>query len=171
MGSEEDGIVVGKITKPFGLKGGFRVQALTEDPDRFLNLTTVTLESPDGVRAPCLVSDVRVEPKGVTLFCREFTKVEEIAPFIGGSVRIPEAEAVSLPEGSYFQHDLLGMAVFLEDGAYLGEVRDILSTGSNDVLVVGEGTRETLIPALKSVVVRVDLKEKKITIRPMKGML
>ncbi|MBI3995446.1 MAG: 16S rRNA processing protein RimM, partial [Nitrospirae bacterium] len=141
MTSGDEWIVIGWITKPFGIKGGMKIRPLTDDPGRFLKLTTTVFEAADGTRQPCTVTDVRADHESVTLFCREIETVEQVERFVGGTVRIPRSEAVRLPPDAYFQHDLLGLGVYLEDGRYLGEIREIMPTGSNDVLVVRDGPR------------------------------
>ena len=167
----EDWVVIGEITKPFGLKGGFKIQPLTFDKDRFSKLTMLVLTTPRGEWKNVTLSDLRVDPNSVVLFCKELIKVEQVKPFIGGTVRIPPSEMIELPEDSYFQHDLLDQKVFLEDGRYLGEIKEIWATGSNDIFVVRDGERECLIPALKSFVSRVDITRKRITVRWIEGML
>ena len=73
--------------------------------------------------------------------------------------RLPEPE-----EDTYYWSDLIGLSVFSEQGQSLGKIKTIMRTGSNDVYVVqdrsdGE-TRETLVPALKSVVLEVNLEQR-----------
>jgi 16S rRNA processing protein RimM len=169
--SEDDWVVIGAVTKPFGLDGGLKVRPLTQDPDRFRRLAEVVLEASDGTRQTCTIADVRTDRDSVVLFCREIDKVDQVKRFVGGTVRIPRSEAIPLPQDSYFQHDLLGLRVYLEDGRYLGEIREIWPTGSNDVLVVRDGERERLIPAIKSLVTEVDLKGKRMVLRWMEGLL
>jgi 16S rRNA processing protein RimM len=171
MTSDKDWVVIGAITKPFGLKGGLKIHPLTDDPDRFRQLTTTVLEAADGMQQTCTVTEARVEKRSVTLFCREIETVEQVERFIGGTVRIPRSEAVQLPKDAYFQHDLLGLGVYLEDGRFLGEIKEILPTGSNDVLVVRDGDRERLIPAIKLLVSEVDIPHKRMVLRFMKGLL
>jgi len=50
-------------------------------------------------------------------------------------------------------------------------VKNVLLTGSNDVYVVQIGDREILIPALKSVVKKIDLNSKKILVELPEGLL
>ncbi|MBI3810698.1 MAG: 16S rRNA processing protein RimM [Nitrospirae bacterium] len=171
MTSDQDWIAIGAITKPFGLKGGLKIHPLTADPGRFRRLTTTVLEAADGMQQTCTVTEARVENGSVTLFCREIETIEQVERFVGGTVRIPRSEVVNLPKDSYFRHDLLGLKVYLEDGRYLGEIQEILPTGGNDVLVVRDGERERLIPAIKSVVSEVDLPRKRMVLRLMKGLL
>ncbi|MBI3610556.1 MAG: 16S rRNA processing protein RimM [Nitrospirae bacterium] len=168
--SGDNWVVIGRITKPFGIKGGFKVRPLTEDPDRFRRLAKTVLESPDGTRQTCTIAEVRVQAGSVTLFCREMNAVEQVERFIGGTVRIPHSDVIELPKDSYFQHDLIGLEVYREDGRGLGRVEEIWPTGSNDVLVVRDGKQERLIPAIKTVVIEVDLKRKRLVVRPMEGL-
>jgi len=171
VSSEQEWIVIGEITKPFGLKGGLKIRSLTNDPDRFGRLRETVLEASDGTRQTCTITEVRTDGKSVTLFCREIDSIERAERFIGGTLRIPPSETVQLPKDSFFQHDLLGLGVYLEDGRYLGAVESIWPTGGNDVLVVRDGARERLIPAIKSLIVQVDLPRKRMVLRFMEGLL
>lgn len=74
-------------------------------------------------------------------------------------------------EESYRVQDLVGCSVVTVDGEMLGELRDVLPTGSNDVYVVGEGKNEVLIPALKNVVEKIDLAARRILVRLPHGLL
>ena len=85
---------------------------------------------------------------------------------------ISRADAVKLPEDTYFIVDLIGLDVFLQDGSYVGKVEDVFSTKSNDVYVVrSEEGKQILIPAIASIVKKVDIEnEKRITIEKMEGL-
>jgi 16S rRNA processing protein RimM len=52
----------------------------------------------------------------------------------------------------------------------LGILADVLPTGGNDVFVVQQGLREMLVPVLPSVVVSVDLSQKRIDVRLPEGL-
>ena len=65
---------------------------------------------------------------------------------------------------TYRVKDLVGCQVVTVQGEVLGNLRDVLPTGSNDVFVVGEGLAEILIPALKNVVISIDVEAKRITV-------
>lgn len=57
-----------------------------------------------------------------------------------------------------------------EVGDVLGVLKDVLPTGSNDVFVVRGPLREYLIPALKTVVLSIDLRERRIVVRLPEGL-
>jgi 16S rRNA processing protein RimM len=66
---------------------------------------------------------------------------------------------------SYKVKDLEGCAVVTTEGETLGVLKDVLPTGANDVFVVAGETHEYLVPALKSVVLGVDLNARRIEVR------
>ncbi|MDR3113818.1 MAG: PRC-barrel domain-containing protein [Endomicrobium sp.] len=60
--------------------------------------------------------------------------------------------------------DIYGFEVFDAKGLRLGVLCEVINTASNDIWVVKYGGRETLVPALKSVVRLVDAATKKIVV-------
>ena len=64
-----------------------------------------------------------------------------------------------MEEGEYFHFQLLGLRVLTEEREELGQITEILETGSNDVYVVSGAGGEVLIPALVDVVLEVRLDE------------
>ena len=67
----------------------------------------------------------------------------------------PDTNA-ELEEGEYFHYQLIGMSVRTEEGEDLGEIQEILETGSNDVYIVRGSGGELLIPAVSHVVLEVE---------------
>lgn len=167
----EDFITIGTIIKPIGLRGEVKISPLTDFPERFAELQEVIVQAKGGEKHRCRVERVRYGPPFVYITFSGFSSLESVVFLIGGSIQIPAAERVSLPEGSYYHFEIEGLAVYLEGGAFLGRVDRIFQTGSNDVYVVKEGDREYLIPALSSVVKEISLAENRMTIRPMEGLL
>ena len=75
-----------------------------------------------------------------------------------------------LPEGEYYHHELLGLQVY-ENEILLGEISDILITGANDVYVISLlNGQELLLPAIKSVIMEVDLKNLKMRVTIPEGL-
>ena len=83
---------------------------------------------------------------------------------------IPEASSPVLPEGEYYHYQLIGLRVLTEDGEDLGQVREILETGSNDVYVVSGESDELLLPALAEVILKVEVTEGVMVVRLMEGL-
>jgi 16S rRNA processing protein RimM len=167
----EEPIVIGKILGPHGLTGAVKVLPLTSFPKRFEHLHRVILEDREGNRGAYTIQHLFYQGGCVVLQFEELSEVSHVLPFVKGSVQISPGDLMQLPQGSYYHFELLGMQVYLEDGRSLGELQEILSTGSNDVYVVRSGGREHLIPATREVIREVDVSRKRMRIHPLEGLL
>ena len=163
--TEADLVTVGRVVKPFGVRGEVRVESLSDVPGRMEGLTQVTLVSRDGRQLPTHVTGVRRIRDAYVVGCRALGSPEEAATWRGGFIMIPRDESASLPEGHYFESALIGMTVRLESGEIVGTVEEIWDLPANHVIVVRRAGRETLIPALKSVVRSVDSAGRTMTVR------
>ena len=153
-------IVIGKIGAPHGVKGEVRVIPLTDFPDRFNDLAEVM------VGEELLKIDSVREHKGVLLIkFKEYDTRETIATLTGKTITVDRADAAPLSDGEYYTFDIIGLSVYDEAGEMLGEVENVLKTGSNDVYVTrANDGREILIPALKSVVKEIDIKNGRMVV-------
>ncbi|MBI3603421.1 MAG: 16S rRNA processing protein RimM [Nitrospirae bacterium] len=164
-------IAIGRIVKPFGIKGAVRVLSLSSVPGRFRGLTKVTLVAPSGRSVTTTVTQVREDRDSYVVAFEALTNPDEAVAFRGGLIKIPREQAPPLPEGQYYEFDLIGMTVADETGRRLGTLEEILETSSNHVFVVrGEG-REVLIPATRGVVASVDVAARAMTVRLVEGLL
>jgi 16S rRNA processing protein RimM len=92
----------------------------------------------------------------------------------GQWIFVPESEAVTLEEDTYFVHDIIGLAVQTVAGEPLGTVTDVLATGANDVYVVAppdDPKREILLPAIEEVVKEINLEQGTMTVELLPGLL
>ena len=95
---------------------------------------------------------------------------EAAEAFRGQLIQIRTGEAAPPPPGSYYYHQIVGLSVVTEEGEALGEVTEILETGSNDVYVITGPTGELLLPALTSVILQIDLEAKRMTVHLLEGL-
>ena len=164
----DDWIAVGQIVGVFGPSGELRVRPLGRFPQRFRDLRRVHLGDE---HRPAAVLHRRLTEKGVQLRLDVFSTREAARDAIGTYLYVPESEAIQLPEGEYFVHQIVGLSVVTTGGETLGEVADVISTGSNDVYVVRGLRGEVLLPALKEVVKHIDLDSGTKTVEPLPGLL
>lgn len=162
--TEPERLSIGVIIGPHGIRGQLKMQLWTHFPERIPELETIYLgdsDTPQRLRRATLNASIALlDVEGVT------TR-DDAERYRGAVVRIPAAEAAPLETGQYFHYQLIGLLVFDEAGEPLGEVTDILETGANDVYIVRDGEgRETLLPALESVILNVDLDAHRMTVRP-----
>jgi len=165
-------VTIGKVVRAHGLRGDVRVRSLSDVPGRFETLTQVTVEGPGGARRPLAVRVARPIGSDYLVSFEGIDRPEAATELVGSLLQITEDRSVPLPDGQYYQHDLVGMAVRTEEGLPLGTLVEIFPTGANAVFVVrGADGREQLIPATREVVRAVDVAGRLMTIRRMPGLL
>lgn len=164
-------ITIGKVVKPFGVKGEMKIEPMTDFPERFTSLTRVYLVAPSGKEVACKVKSVRYAGGTPFLLFSGYDSPEKAKAINGWFIKVPEEETVPLPEGTYYRFELIGMEVVSETGEKLGAIVDIFGTGSNDVYVLKQGRKEIYIPATREVIRLVDKKAKRMTIRVPDGLL
>ena len=164
----DDWIAVGRVLGALGARGEIRVQPLSRFPQRFRELRQVYVGE---ARAPATILHRRSDSRGVVLRLDTLSSREEARALAGAFLYVPEAEAVALPKGEYFVHQIVGMRVVTDTGEALGTVREVVSTGSNDVYVVRGPRGEALIPATKEVILDVDLASGEIRVHLLPGLL
>jgi len=86
-------------------------------------------------------------------------------------VQIPVEEAAPLEEGEYYLYQIVGLATWTVEGEYLGRVREVLTTGANDVYVVRGPKGEVLLPAIEEVIREVDLEAGRMIVSLMEGLV
>jgi 16S rRNA processing protein RimM len=89
----------------------------------------------------------------------------------GSILRLQRKFCKTLPGGSFYVFDLIGLKVVTAAGETVGEVRDVLMLPAQPVLVVIHGEKEVLIPAVKTFVHQVDLQSRTLMVEPIEGLL
>jgi len=97
----------------------------------------------------------------------EVNGVEEAESLRGAVLAVPETDRAPLNEDEFYVSDLMGLNVETSSGEPLGVVEEVMDETANAILVVRREEKEILLPVLKSVVKRVDLKAKVVVADPM----
>lgn len=163
-------ITIGRVLKTKGVEGQLRILPLTFDPMRFKALQDIYLER-EGTIYQKAIEDSKIDGKKVVLKLRNIDSPEEASFFIGAEIKIPESESPELPEGVYYHYQLINLEVFTDTGRFIGIIKKIIETGSNDVYTVVNDDREILVPAIKEVVKEINLEKNRIIIHPIRGLL
>lgn len=164
---DEPTVVVGRIARAHGVRGEVAVQVISEVPERFRVGATVWTE--DG-RA-LTVSSSRAHGDRLLVRFAEVADRERAQGLRGALLFVPESASPELPQGSWWDHQILGSVVSTEGGRELGIVRDVIHTAANDVWsAVDEAGVETLIPVILDVIVEVDVDDKRIVVREVPGL-
>lgn len=149
-------LMIGEITKPQGVRGEVKIRPCTCDPDRFDGLETVYVKRGEAY-APMNIHVNRLSGDAVFASVEGVTDRDQAEKLRGTLIYIDRAHAVALDDDTTFLADLYGLRGLTDDGRDLGELTDVMQPGGNDVYVFKGPLGEVLVPALKSVVLAVDL--------------
>ena len=142
---------MGRVLGAKGLAGAFRVEPLTDLPERFSVGSLLFLEGEDAARRV-----TAMEPGGrVPVLALEGIEGRDAAAALAG--RYLEVEARPLPDGAYYWHQIVGLQVADEAGTDLGRVVEVFRAGENEVYRIEGPAGELLLPALRDVILSIDL--------------
>lgn len=166
----EDFLKVGTITTTHGVRGEVKVFPTTDDPERFLDLKRVFLDTGKEM-LPLTIKGVKFFKNLVIVKFGEIDNINDVINYKGMDLLIPREEGAELGDDEYYIADLIGMEVYLEDGTLYGTLKDVMETGANDVYIVKkESGGEILLPAIHECILDVNPEEGKMTVHLMKGL-
>ena len=157
----------GEIVGTHGVRGEVRVYPECDSPQVLEKLKKLYFDG--GARAVKIKARAH---KTIALIKLEGVDTVEEAAALRGQMLYLDRNDLKLPKGTYFICDLIGLSVVDDDtDEVYGECTDVSHTGSNDVYHMrATDGREILIPAIPSVVRKVDVDGGEIRIFPMLGL-
>lgn len=162
---------VGVITSTHGLKGEVKIFPTTDDKNRFKKLKEVILDT-GKEQLKLEIQGVKFFKQFVILKFKGIDNINDVEKYKNASLLVTRENAVKLEEGEYFIADLIGLDVITDEDILLGQLKEVLFTGANDVYVVeGEDKKEILLPAIKDCILNVDLKKAIMQVHIMEGLL
>ena len=171
MENMEQFLRVGVISSTHGIRGEVKVYPTTDDPERFLDLDEVILDT--GREHKILeIEGVKFFKNQVILKFKGYDNINDIEKYLKKDLLVDREHAVELGENENFIADLIDMEVVTDEGKVLGTLTDVIETGANDVYAVKtpEG-KEILLPAIRDCILDVDVDEKRMTVHVMAGLL
>ena len=160
-------VVVGRVIRAHGLDGSLRIQPYSDNPNRFRPGSLLILAGTSRT-----VDSYRPLPDGYAILqLDDLNNAVAVRKFIGEwlyAATTPESE---LPPGEYYHYQLVGLTVITEEGETLGQVEEVLVTGSNDVYVVKSASGgELLLPAISQVIKDIDLASGRMLVHLLDGL-
>lgn len=161
---------IGQITSPHGVRGAVRVFPLSDFPERYRTLRRALLGSADrpvGVRFRGFVKNL------VILELDGFSDRDQADALRGQYLLVPRSEVHPLPEGYYYDFDLIGIDVVDLEGNLLGRLAEVdHNSPVHDLYVVETAPgKRYMVPAVRQFVREIDLVGGRMVIAPIPGLL
>ena len=160
---------IGQIVSTHGVKGELRVNPWCDTPEFMKKFKTLYFDK-NGEKA---VKVLACRPHGnvVILQLEDINTVEE-AQKLRNKILFMSRKDAKLKKGDWFIQDLIGCTVYdADDNAKIyGTLTDVAQTGANDIWYIENNNKEYIIPAIKDVVINVDVENESVYIRPLRGI-
>ena len=161
---------VGAVVRTHGVRGEVKVYPMTDDPMRFRGMKELILDTGKELKI-YEVSSARMQKNLVILKLKGLDTMTEAEAYRGCGLYVTKENRVPLGEDEWFIADLIGCAVWSDEGEYLGCLTDVLQTGANDVYVVQDaGGKEILIPAIRDCILDVDTEGRRVDVHLLAGL-
>jgi 16S rRNA processing protein RimM len=168
----ENLIAIGRVSKPHGVNGEISIEYFNRDDlDAFSRYEVLFIQGDEVSPRPYRPTKIRPHKQCILVQLEGIQSKEEAERLRGKLVLVAADALPPLDADEYYWHEILGMRVVTEGGSVVGEVAEIVPTGSNDVYVVRQGKQEHLIPATKEVIIAIEKDTRTIIIRPLEGLL
>ena len=157
---------IGILRNHHGVRGEMKMEVWTDFPERIKKSREVFIGEE---KKKFIVQSFRQIKYGYLIHFMNMQTLEDTQDLQNKVVYVKVQDNPPLKKHRYYYHQILGLDVFTVEGDRLGKISEIIRTGSNDVYVVenvDKNEQETLYPAISSVIVKVDLKNRKIVINP-----
>lgn len=166
----ENLIIVGKLGSSYGIRGWLRVFSFTEEPDSLFDYKPWYIQRA-GKWQEVEVESFKPHNQDTIVKLKGIDDRDDANLLTNFEIYVNAQDLPSLDEGDFYWKDLIGCKVVTINGYDLGQVSDLMETGSNDVLVVKAnlkdafGAKERLIPFVEEQFIKqVDLSAKQITV-------
>ncbi len=160
-------ILVGKVLRPWGIKGVIKILSLSDNDTRFCVGNSIYIEE-----KKYIINDMKKSKNNILISLDTIKNANQAELLKGKSIKVFLEDISSLESGNYYHFQLLGLKVFTEERKYLGDLRDILNTGANDIYIISLGnSKDILLPAIKDVVLEIDLNKEHMIVKIPKGLL
>ena len=152
-------LIIAQVLKPQGIRGELKIKTFTDAPENVKAFKTLYLDN-----TPYKILSFRVGNDGAAYVgLRGIPDRNTAEEMRGKFVEGEREDAPPLKEGQFYIVDVIGLSCETEDGEQLGIVTDI-SNLSADIYTIEKAGKKILFPAVKSVIKKVDLENKKLIV-------
>lgn len=152
-------LLIAEVLKPQGIRGEIKVKTYTDAPEDVKAFKTVYIDG----NAYKVLSFRVGEGSVAYLGLRGISDRNAAELLRGKKLEGNREEAPALEEGRYYIVDILGLTAVTEEGEILGTVKEI-SPLSSEVYTLEKDGKRILFPAVKGVVKKVDLENKRLIV-------
>lgn len=164
-------IPLGKITDTHGIGGLLKFHSFSGTVNSLQTGAAVTIKSREGLLSRLELNNIISRAGKFIIGFKGLDDINKVQMLVGSEICMLRNQLPAPDEDEYYWCDLIGLKVATTDGVDLGVIEEIFETGSSDIYVVRNKIREYLIPAIADVISSVDIKNGRMLVSPLEGLL
>lgn len=163
---------IGQIVNTSGLKGVVKANLFTDDISKIENFDKVLIEK-KGQLQEYVIEEVRYHKNQALIKFKDVNDIDTAESLRNSYIKVHRDDEEKLPDDTYYIVDLIGLHVISDDGRELGILKDVfpVPAGSHDIYVVETGGKDILLPAIGEVIKEIDVKNQKMIVHLIDGLI
>ncbi|MGV3011447.1 ribosome maturation factor RimM [Streptococcus thoraltensis] len=163
---------VGKIVNTQGLQGELRVLSVTDfAEERFKKGSRLAIfDDKNQYLLDVEIASHRKQKNFDIVKFKGLYHINDVEKYKGTMLKVAEENLTDLAEDEFYYHEIIGLDVY-ENNVLIGQIKEILQPGANDVWVVKrKGKRDLLLPYIPPVILNVDVAGNRVDVEIMEGL-
>ena len=161
---------LGALAKPHGLKGAFHVFMDVDDPYEYEGLESVFVQKGNEL-VPYFIDELQIRDSVNLMTLEGINSLDLAKELVGLKLFLPVSFLPKLKDDQFYYHEIIDYQVQDRNLGSLGYVKEVYSTGAQDVIIMIYKSKEVLIPLIDEIVPKVDKKEKTVFTELPEGLL
>ena len=161
---------LGYLAKPHGLKGALHVFMDVDDPYEYEDLDAVFVQQGNEM-VPYFIEDLQIRENLNLMTLEGITTIDAAKDLVGSKLFLPVAMLPKLKDDQYYYHEIVDYQVKDQHLGSLGTIKEVYSTGAQDVIIMLYQGVEVLIPLTEEIVPKVDKQNKVVITQLPDGLL
>ena len=160
---------MGKIIKPHGVKGSFKVFLYNRNTKNIDigNKVWICIENE---YYSYIIEYASLKASKPYIKISSYNSIEDLDRILNLEIFILREDLPKLDEDENYVFDFIGCKVYKENKIYLGIAIDVLCHSKQNVLIVKKDQKEFLVPIVNDFIKFFDIKKKEIIINPIEGL-
>jgi 16S rRNA processing protein RimM len=158
-------LLIGQINGLFGVQGWVKIFSHSFPRENILTYRPWHIQV-DGVWTTLDILKGRKQGKTIVAQLKGVNNREVARAYIGVEIYIERAQLPKLAAGEYYWDELIGLQVSNQQGIILGEITQMVDTGSNNVMVIKakNNQKEHWVPYIEPFLIAVEMDKRQILV-------
>lgn len=163
---------IGKILNFHGIQGEVKVGFTEGAEDLFTEVDEIYVMQ-GSKTIPLTIENVRFHKNFALIKFKEINSIDEVMELKGAYLKASKSKIQDfLKEDEFYIDDLVGLSAYDSDGKHVGEISAVSIAKGQDILFIKDAeNKEYIVPFVKDIVTEVNIKDQRITIQKIEGLL